>query len=124
MDLIKINKFLISVEDKIDRYVIRLFVSDTRDAYVGELMVNDLVNGAQHLEIHPEEYICESIRAIKTENGQSDFVYSFKDNTFSWTKKIEGCFFQIYFGKVKMIKSDKVFLELMCFNLVNNYLRY
>lgn len=56
------------------------------------------VNGAQFLEIDRDAYICESIRAITTENGLNNFEYIFKDDCFSWSKKTHGCPFTILFG--------------------------
>lgn len=122
MTLSQIDNLLISVVEKADKYVVRLVVANDFQGYQGELLISTLVDGAAMLETPFEEYKCESVKAITTDNGLPNFYYKFENNIFSWSKQVEGFNFKIYFGKIKMNPSDDVYRMLLCYNLVNNFL--
>lgn len=122
MSVTQIDNLLISVVEKKDKYVIRLVVPNLVQGFYGELFISELVYGAEMLEVSFDQYLSKSILAITTENGLPNFYYKFENNVFSWSKKVEGNPFAIYFGKIQMTQSDDVIRAVVCFNLVNNFL--
>ena len=86
------------------------------------MTLDELNNGATSLEICPVEYISESIRAITTPDGLSNFSYSLIKNIFSWKKKVEGVPFELFYGKISMTENVNVRSVVMCCSLVDNFL--